>query len=222
MTFIDIHCHQCERAGNILAVRNLFASDISLMHPNAYYSAGIHPWHVRPDTWEKQLDLLRQVALSPNILAIGECGLDKSVDIPAGLQHEVFEAQIKLAQDTRKPLIIHCVKSYSDMLAYRKGSNLLLPWIFHWFNSTSQMAFELIRKNCYLSFGHLLFNEKSKAFKVFQKIPPDRIFLETDDAGVPISQVYERAAAVRLIHIEKLTNQISSNFATCFHIRPVA
>ncbi len=152
------------------------------------------------------------------MLAIGEAGLDKAVTIPFHTQQSAFEEQLRIAQTTGKAVMIHCVRSYSELLAYRKKSDQSISWIFHWFNSNEQTARELIRKNCFLSFGHMLFNEQSKAYSVFKNMPAENAFLETDDAGFTIHEVYEQAAWIRNISTDELKLQILDNFARCFKI----
>jgi TatD DNase family protein len=104
------------------------------------------------------------------------------------------------------------------MLAIRKKSDQSIPWIFHWFNSDESIAYELIRKNCFLSFGHMLFKEKSKAFRAFRKVPEDQLFLETDDAGYSIQEIYSMAASLRNCDLNGLRNQIIHNFDRCFRL----
>lgn len=103
------------------------------------------------------------------------------------------------------------------MLGIRKKTGYRIPWIFHWFNADIAIARELIKKNCYLSFGHMLFNDRSKAFAVFPEIPAENIFFETDDSGYTIQQVYQQAASIRKLGIGDLQKQIMDNFARCFH-----
>lgn len=177
---------------------------------------GLHPWHVHKENWERKISIIDQALLRPNVIAVGETGLDKAVDIHYGLQQKAFMAQIGLAEAHRKPMIIHCVRSYSEILAYRKRADQSLPWIFHWFNAHQQTASALMSKNCYLSFGPMLFQEQSKAFSIFQWVPPGRIFLETDDAGFSIREVYTRAAALRNMPLDDLKAQIMDNFNRCF------
>jgi TatD DNase family protein len=162
------------------------------------------------------LDQVRSYAAHPGVIAIGETGLDKASGTPYDIQLPVFEKQMKIAGSLGKALIIHCVRSYSEMLFYRKKSDQSLPWIFHWFNADEQTAAELIRKNCYLSFGHMLFREQSRAYRTFASMAPDHLFFETDDAGYTIRQIYERAAAIRNISVEELKAQIIDNFDRCF------
>ncbi len=215
---IDIHAHNYYTCPNGILLLNVFPGEDEKLAHRCYFSAGLHPWHIRQDTFESNLLWVEQIAADERVIAVGETGLDKAIQVPWPLQVAVFEKQLVLAENFRKPLIIHCVRSYSEILAYRSKSDQKLPWIFHWFNASPEIANELIRKNCYLSFGHTLFNEKSKAFHVFKTLPTGCIFLETDDAGFTIQQIYERAAQVRGITTETLARQIKENFTTCFGI----
>jgi len=157
-------------------------------------------------------------AINERVLAVGEAGLDKSIDTPLSVQKQAFEQQVEIAENVNKPLIIHCVRAYSEILYYRKNSNQNIPWIFHWFNSSVQTANDLIGKNCYLSFGHMLFNENSKAFKSFLSVPPENIFFETDDAGYSIVEIYNQASLLKKMPVEELKKRICTNFKNCFGI----
>jgi TatD DNase family protein len=216
MNYLDIHTHTHYDDPEVVCVVNVFAQERDKLGLPALFSVGLHPWHIDEAGWENQIENLQASALHPNVIAIGETGLDKTIRIPYTMQCRVFEKHLLMAEKMQKPVIIHCVRSYSELLAYRKKADLSIPWIFHWFNSTLQTAEALISKNCYLSFGHMLFNEQSKAFRVFKDIPPERVFFETDDAGYRIQQVYERAALLSHIPPGQLKNQIMDNFVRCF------
>ena len=151
---------------------NVFpGEDDKFLHP-CFFSAGLHPWYVNSGSMEKHLDWVEQQADNPQVLAIGEIGFDKTIDVPWKDQEYAFERQLALAEKLNKPVILHCVRSYNELDWYTATqSNQKIPWIFHWFNASAEIARELIRKNCYLSFGHLLFHETSKAFRVFPEIP---------------------------------------------------
>jgi TatD DNase family protein len=213
---IDIHAHNYYTYKNGILLLNVFPGESEKLNYPCYFSIGLHPWNINEATLENNLYWVEQIAVGRRILAVGETGLDKATNTSWPLQVYVFERQLALAQKLEKPLIIHCVRAYSEMLAYRSKSGQKLPWVFHWFNASLEIANELIRKNCYLSFGHMLFNEKSKAFNVFKAIPAESIFLETDDTGYDIGQIYERASQVRGISMQELIMQINKNFTTCF------
>jgi len=218
MKYINIHSHTYIPDPETIQLLNVFPGEQEKLQLPCYFSVGLHPWHVKEDSLYQEIERVRSFASLPSVLAIGEAGLDKAVTIPFHAQQSAFEEQLRIAQTTGKAVMIHCVRSYSELLAYRKKSDQSVSWIFHWFNSNEQTARELIRKNCFLSFGHLLFNKQSKAYEVFKNIPAENMFLETDDAGYTIHQVYEQAVLIRKIHPDALKSQILDNFARCFKI----
>jgi TatD DNase family protein len=218
MKYINIHSHTYIPDPETIQLLNVFPGEKEKLQLPCYLSVGLHPWHVKEDTVNNELEMVRSCSTLPSVLAIGETGLDKAVTVPIDIQQSAFEEQLRIAHTTRKAVVIHCVRSYSEILAYRKKSDQSIPWIFHWFNSNEQTARELIRKNCFLSFGHMLFNEQSKAYSVFKNMPAENIFLETDDAGFSIQEVYEQAARITNIGTDELKSQILDNFARCFKI----
>ncbi len=220
MKYIDIHSHSALDKDDVLVIHNVFPAQADQMTKGKMFSAGLHPWHVTRDRMETDIMWVQEQAARDEVVAIGETGLDKAVSCPPEDQLVAFIRQVSIAEAVDKPVIIHCVKAYSEMLAHRKNADQRLPWIFHWFNGSRQTAEELVRKNCYLSFGHMLFNERSKAFRAFLSVPGDHIFLETDDAGYSIYQVYDRAALLAGMHVGELKKLISENFLRCFSKLP--
>lgn len=216
---IDIHRHSADKGKADIVLRNLFHSETSLVGEEKYCSVGLHPWHVNSENLKSDLKQIEESAIQKNVLAIGETGLDKKVDIDIEIQRQAFLHQIEIAKSVEKPIIIHCVKAYDELLSIRKNSNHKQPWIFHWFNAAPQTAFDLIGKGCYLSFGIMLFKEESKAYQSFWKIPLKNVFLETDDVDITITEVYEKAAQLKNISLETLQKQIESNFKACFGIQ---
>ncbi|HLO60547.1 MAG TPA: TatD family hydrolase [Bacteroidales bacterium] len=215
--YIDIHAHTWYTTPGTRVVLNVFPYQAENMSLPCSKSVGLHPWHLSESTCKDQLKTVEHLSKSADVIAIGETGLDKAIEVNYDLQKEVFASHLKLAKAVKKPVIIHCVRSYSEMLAYRKSFDPKIPWIFHWFNADISIARQLMKKNCYLSFGHMLFNERSKAFRLFQQIPPENLFFETDDAGYSIQDVYARAASLRNTTVTDLQKQIMDNFVRCFH-----
>jgi TatD DNase family protein len=214
--YIDIHTHSYYQDNETTLLLNTFPEEEEKLKLPVYLSIGLHPWHIQEKTVEQKMQEVEKSAINSNVIAIGETGLDKAVKVDYLLQQQVFKNHLILAEKLRKPVIIHCVRSYSEMLSFRKHSDLSVPWIFHWFNADIQMATELIKKNCFLSFGHMLFHEKSKAFTTFKSVGPDHVFFETDDAGYSIQEVYRQAALLRNIDTHEWQKQIMDNFARCF------
>lgn len=100
----------------------------------------------------------------------------------------------------QKPLIIHCVRAYEEVLAIKKEWGTqgdVIPWIFHGFNKKPAVAQMLLRAGAYLSFGAALLVPGSPAAQSLAICPPGRYFLETDDRNdVSIAAVYAAAAAI--------------------------
>lgn len=217
---IDIHRHAKDPGTAKRVIRNLFHDQGTEIEPKKYYSIGLHPWHVNAKSLNSDIGKVREAAKDPCVIAIGETGLDKSIKVPLDLQQRAFTAQIEIAKEFNKPVIIHCVRAYNEIFAYRLGSKHNKPWVIHWYNASLEMGEQLISKNFYLSFGHMLFNEKSKANEAFSSLPENRILLETDDAGITIDEVYQQASLLRGKNMVELEKQIGMNFINCFGVKP--
>lgn len=204
MQYINIHTHQPPQV-NEAAIQNLY-KDFEQVQQKGYYSIGLHPWYIAAD-WKKDLEQLKHYASHPHVKAIGECGLDKVCSTDFTLQQQVFEQQIQLANAVKKPLIIHCVKAYEEVLQLLKQAQQ--PAVFHGFNKSKELALQIINAGHYLSFGKALLQEHMQ--DVLKTVPKEKIFLETDDTDVSIASIYERAAKVFSIDELSLSLQLYKN-----------
>ena len=91
--YINAHTHQGQKE-NVLSVVNLYPADKSLIESGNYYSIGIHPWYIPEKGSGKMLMDLEETARREEVVAIGECGLDKLSTVPMDLQQFVFEKQM--------------------------------------------------------------------------------------------------------------------------------
>lgn len=148
------------------------------------------------------------------MLAIGECGLDKVTTTPFDLQQQVFIQQIQWASQIQKPLIIHCVRAYDEVLQLLKAYQPGVPVIFHGFNKSVQLAQQVIHAAHYLSFGEAL--QKENIQKTFGELPIEKLFLETDDSDLSIKEIYQLAAKARSISEESLSLQLQKNIVRVF------
>jgi TatD DNase family protein len=217
---IDIHRHSKDKGSANICLRNLFHNQADEALVGEYYSVGLHPWHVKEDSINSDLEMVRIAAGNPQIIAIGEAGLDKTLVTPLDLQQKAFEAQVEIAQMTNKPMVIHCVRAYNEIFELKNRSGHKQPWLIHWFNADRQMGHQLINKGFYLSFGHMLFKEESKAYKAFSSIPMQYLFFETDDAGYGINEIYMRASELLSIPLSQLEKRIEQNFENFFGFAP--
>ena len=208
----NLHTHNYTANNNILEVVNRYPyEDIDV----PYFSTGIHPWHIDMDKLEEHLAVIDKRLAMENCLALGECGLDKRIEMPMDIQQDVFEKQLALAKKHQKPVILHCVAAYQEVIETRKRLNVKVPMIIHGFSKNEQIAGQLLDNGFYLSFGkYLLRNPELSG--VFATVPDDKFFLETDTIEEGLEMVYEKAAAAKNIDIEELKNIVSNNFKTVF------
>ena len=178
------------------------------------YSMGIHPWYIQAAHWEKQVRTLQVKSQGDRVLAIGECGLDKVCQTPFSLQQEVFRAQVEWANFIGKPLIIHCVRAWEEVLVTLEDAVKRVPVLFHGYNKNEQLALRITGKGYYISLGSAL--QYPGIRDVLRAIPPDRFFLETDDAGLSIREVYNWAAEALSIDHNSLALQIQKNAEAVF------
>ena len=213
MEFFNFHTHQFTNQSNVLELVNQYPQEFDSSIP--FYSIGIHPWHIKEDTIDSDLKIIEEKLQNKNCLAIGECGLDKRIEVPLELQFAVFEKQLILAEKYNKPVVIHCVAAFQEVIEIKKRMKISVPMIIHGFSKNSQIASQLIKEGFYLSFGkYLLKNPDLKT--VFQVIPNDRFFLETDTIEETIEQVYELASEYKELDIKELKGIISSNYKSVF------
>jgi TatD DNase family protein len=213
MEFFNCHTHQFTNQSNILELVNQYPQEFDASIP--FYSIGIHPWYIKEDRIDEDLRIIEEKLQTNNCLAIGECGLDKRIEIPLEQQIIVFEKQLALAEKYKKPVVIHCVAAFQEVIATKKKMKISVPMIIHGFSKNNHLANQLITAGFYLSFGkYLLKNPELKT--VFQNIPNDRFFLETDTIEEGISEVYNLASEYKYITIKELQEIISSNFRIVF------
>lgn len=141
---------------------------------NPWYSVGIHPWDAGTTT-EQDIITMRKMIADPRCVAIGECGLDSKHN-PETIerQEQLFRQQAQMAEQLRKPLIIHCVGAMDKLLRIKKEMQPNMPWIIHGFRGKSQQAKQLTAHGLYLSLG-----EKHNA-QVPAAVDPHWLLHETD------------------------------------------
>jgi TatD DNase family protein len=213
MQLVNLHTHKFSNNNVVLEIVNQYPWEFNVVIPN--YSIGIHPWHIDENRIELDLKIIAEKLLLKECLALGECGLDKRIDLPIDLQIEVFKKQLVLVQKTSKPVILHCVAAYQEVIAIKKEMNIKNPMIIHGFSKNELVAKSLLDNGFYLSFGkYLLRNPELES--VFKSIPNDLFFLETDTIDESLEEVYQKAAEIKKIEIEELKNIVWTNFNRIF------
>lgn len=200
MIFIDIHTHNPELNG----VKSIFNCCGSYTQ-DRLLSVGIHPWDLETE-WEKQFAEIELIAAAGNVIAIGECGIDKlKSKTTTKIQIEAFRAHAILAEKVQKPLIIHCVKGIDETIALHKEISPSQAWIIHGFRGKPQQALQLIKAGFYISLGEHFNSDSAKI------IPIEKLFIESDNSCTPIPKLYDAIAAIKEITTEELAIQVSRN-----------
>ncbi|KUJ57492.1 TatD family hydrolase [Chryseobacterium aquaticum] len=204
MDFFDFHHHKKNISYGI------YNLDINQIPSNFSYSIGIHPQDIQRENIDSQFNWLQSV-INENCFAIGECGLDGLVSVDMKIQEEVFLRQIQLANEFKKPLIIHCVRKFYEMIPFRKKSQQAM--IIHGFNKKQSVAEDLLKNNFYLSFGKAVLYHLSLQ-ETLKTVPLDKLFLETDNDDFNIEELYQKVSEIKKISIEQLQKQILENLET--------
>ena len=218
--YIDIHTHGSVPMPGIFSVETLLAHENRKPEETTgmTFTAGIHPWHLSEDNQEEQLKFVREVAGDKNLIAIGEAGFDRLRGPSFGLQRKIFEDQVRLAEGCNKPVVIHCVKAWDELLAAHKKLRPRLPWLVHGFRGRKELADQLIARGMYLSFW-FDFVVRQESEDLLNHLPVERIFLETDGADILISDIYSKAGSHLNLPVDILKGNIFSNFIQFFNIK---
>ncbi len=213
-TYYDVHTHKGKSDAGVLQVVNAYEGFTQLVGAGGYCSIGLHPWYL--SNCEAGIQEITALASQQNVVAIGECGLDKVCDTDWKLQVKVFRAQILLANTVGKPLVIHCVKAYNEILQIFREVKPTVPVIIHGFNKNSAIAGSWLEGGLYLSFGKAIFTPGDALLQVLKEVPSDQFFLETDSADISIADIYKKMAEIRQTSEEEIILQVRRNFKTVF------
>ena len=211
LPYIDIHTHQLHENSNTFELLNCIVGKEEF--PTTICSVGIHPWYIHEDI-NAQFSLLKSDAINENVLAIGECGLDKITETDWTTQVKIFEKQIQLANDLHKPLIIHCVRAYQEVFTILKDQKVTVPVIFHGFNKKAELGNSILNQGYFVSLGTSILQGNQDDF--IQSVDLNKIFFETDNKSTNVVDIYSYFCNVRKIMMYDLQEQIIKNFQNVF------
>src|SRR5664279_903512 len=140
--YIDIHIHGGQTAPGIFILESLMAHEEKLPgnYPGIAYTYGIHPWFLNEDNHDRHIITVEKIAHLPFISAIGEAGFDRLRGPSAELQLRTFEEQIIISEEIRKPVIVHCVRGWDELLSVQKRLKPKMPWLIHGFRGNTVLA----------------------------------------------------------------------------------
>lgn len=211
--FVDGHTHSVPSREDVTALVNLPYPEPPADLPDRpllFFSAGIHPAR----TGQSDFDGLEAYLLENRCRAVGECGIDRSIEIPPEQQRELFLRHVRLSDRLRLPLVIHCVRAYYDLIAVRKGlRGSSVPWLIHGFRGNAEIAAALQEHGFILSLAPAY-------VKHLEEFPPhirrDSFLLETDDGKDSIETLYDHAARIGAWASGELRELLFMNFRKLF------
>lgn len=254
---VDSHCHLdhldiADREGGLEAVladahaRGItkflsvavdLASSASLvnltaLHNNIFSSVGVHPLQ-KVDQPVPMVSQLLALAEAPNVVAIGETGLDKFYSADTyQWQRDSFINHLKASQQCNKPIIIHTREARDETIALLRQYPLQAGGVMHCFTETWEMAEAALELGFYISFsGIVTFNSASDLREVVRQVPLERLLVETDSpwlAPVPhrgkqnepqyVLEVAQCVAELKGVSLEQLAEITTQNFHRLFKI----
>lgn len=185
--------------------------------PLKYNCAGIHPWWLEDypkEDIEKLQTHIESMLVAGKLWAIGETGMDRMYPEFLEQQKELFQWHLEKAEKYQLPLVIHNVRSGSDLLSVIKEKKPTTPWIFHDYRGNEELTKDILRLHpkSYFSFG-LSLDNSTQIRELLPLIPLEHLFLETDaQKHLDIHDIYIRASEVLGIDVEFLKSQIWHNF----------
>ncbi len=175
----------------------------------AFYSVGIHPWRLPAS--DNDIKLLKSIALREDVLAIGECGIDKVRGGDLDEQMRVLIRHVELSETVCKPLVLHCVKASNEIISLRKRIRAVQPWVIHGFRGNANVARQLLDAGMFLSFGE---HFNADAVKV---VPSGRLLVETDESTMKICEIARNVAEVRGVSCKELEANVLQTVQVLLH-----
>ena len=188
---IDIHTHNAQT------------------HAQTIKTLGVHPWHALNG------DISAVEAGAVEVDAIGEVGLDFACDVPRERQISLFRAQLAIAERVGKPVVLHCVRAFEEVMKIL-SEHRLSAVIFHGFIGSKEQAQRAVSEGYYLSFGERTFHSP-KTVEAMRSTPLSHLFVETDESTTPIEEIYTKIAALRGISTTELSIATKENFSRIFN-----
>jgi TatD DNase family protein len=131
------------------------------------------------------------------------------------VQIALFRAQLALAEQYEKAVVLHCVRAFEETMKILSEFHLKAV-IFHGFVGSVEQAQRAVHQGYYLSFGERTFRSP-KTIEAMLSTPLSHLFIETDESATPIEEIYARIAKLRGISIAKLTTATEENFNRIFN-----
>lgn len=207
---LDIHTHHtAPQPLGVISLRVGGEQTLPAIEPGQAYSVGIHPWDTIQEIPESIWEQLDKLARMPEVVAVGEAGVDLNVaGVPLFRQLQVLKRQVLLSEEICKPLVIHNVKASDIIVGLKKDLQPRQNWLIHGFRGKPEMSYMLRRPGIYFSFG-ANFNAET-----LREMPEELILAETDESELTIEEIIARISHVRGKEMTGIIAENSARFLT--------
>lgn len=214
------------------------------LYPEMYAICGLSPndlpeikYGIKMDTISqiyKKIEQIREIAQNKKVVGIGEIGLDYYwTKDNKDAQKLAFQEQIKLANDLKLPISIHCRDAYLDTIAILKENLVQKKGVFHCVQLNRELIREALEIGFYVSFaGYVTFKNAVNSDPIIEMVPLDRMLVETDSpymAPEPnrgtrndsrnLEYIIRKIAKVKNIREDEVAEQTYQNASKLFGIR---
>lgn len=204
---MDAHTHS---VANPQSIYVLSSAELKAHARNSHqkFCAGVHPWHVSQGSFS---DVIRWVK-DESCVGIGETGLDR-LHPEWDLQLRIFLEHWNLSEELKKTMVLHMVRSSSDLLGLMKHRRAQTPWLWHDFTGPLEALPKILKLHPEMYFSCSPRALRRKNFsELWQALPREQRLLETDDSGVPIEDVLTASGAD--------PRELERNFERLFTVKP--
>ena len=201
--------------------------ELAKNHDYIYAAVGVHPSDIA-DLNEETFAWLKEQTKYEKTIAIGEIGLDYywvKDEEQRKLQREIFIRQLDIARQLHLPVCVHDREAHGDTLAILKKEARDIRGVMHCYSGSLEMARELMKLDWFIGVdGPLTFKNAAKLPEIVQRLPLERILVETDCpymAPVPmrgkrnepayVYHVAAKLAELRQVAFDEVARQTTSN-----------
>lgn len=179
------HAAGISHLGNVFLSSAKYHANAPLFaqHPEVFFILGIHPCEAQDCTPEELAALKEILQSDERVCAVGEIGLDYYWDdCPKDIQKAALKAQLQLARQVERPVVIHCRDAYQDTLDILEGEGFAgYPLIWHCFGGDAAQAAHIINNGWHISIpGPITYPANTALREAVRTIPLDRLLVETD------------------------------------------
>lgn len=205
----NFHTHKRTSTSPSKAVVSYSLFQLEQLDVEGLFTIGLHPWDTeRREAREWVEERLEAYLRLPNCLALGEVGLDRLRGASLPLQIDLLTLQLSIAARFAKPVVLHCVRCWSELIALFRRLKYPFPVAIHGFRASSEILSQCVAEGWYISLG---IDKRGEVVHNAHLVPIERLLLETDDQPDSIDSVCAQVAAARGVSVVTLAKEVCAN-----------